>query len=426
MPEPAGYEKARLAAMRQRGSYCSKYPNTTVPDFSSDKVLWQEVLLAIDDVKRTSSPGVPMVKVEQLNSKLIDGHGVFLANAAFQRLVLLRGDKLVEPMTPEQLVQGGFCDPVRVFVKQEPHSLEKAREGRFRLISSVSVIDQIVERVLCRRQNNAEILDWKNLASCPGIGLTDDSDNVNIWNKVQVAAEDFDVAYSDLSGFDWSVQEFELVGDAKCRVELAHAQNTAYERMLMNRVFCLCRTVFCLSDGTLMAQVHPGVQLSGSYNTSSTNSRIRVVAAFFVGADWCIAMGDDAVEKAIEGAKDKYIMLGKRVKEYTVTSAGQSFDFCSHTFCGGSVAKPINWSRSLFRLLHQKEDRMNHLVEFVAGHRHNDNLNQVLGVIVRVGWCTESDVVESINRVATGNWSPVKEEEEAAGDDLRSAHAASC
>lgn len=40
------------------------------------------------------------------------------------------------------------ADDIKVFVKQEPHSWEKISEGRFRLISAVSMVDTMVDRIV--------------------------------------------------------------------------------------------------------------------------------------------------------------------------------------------------------------------------------------------------------------------------------------
>lgn len=394
VPEPPGYEAARLRALAQEAGFCTKYPTTKAPNLDNNEEVWACVLEAMSNVKPQSSPGVPAVALKPSNSQLLAVHHVLVANAAFQRIQLLKKG-LPATYTALSLVQDGYCDPVRFFVKQEPHNAEKVKSRRFRLICSVSLTDQIVERVLSSRQNNAEIAEWETCPSCPGLGLSDDIQTDTVWRKVAVPNGSLDLAASDLTGYDWSVQDFELTGDAKCRVELAGAQGTSYETALHARVKCLALSVFALSDGTLIAQLEPGIQLSGSYNTSSTNSRMRVIAAFFVGASWAIAMGDDAVEEAVRDALEKYLLLGKKVKDYTQVPRSGEFSFCSHDFTGGSVAKPLNWSRSLYRLVHQETSKPEHLAEFCYGLRHDqDTLVRCVSTLIRIGWCTINDVNE--------------------------------
>ena len=39
-------------------------------------------------------------------------------------------------------------DPIKVFVKQEPHKMSKIKQERYRLISGVSLVDTLVDRLL--------------------------------------------------------------------------------------------------------------------------------------------------------------------------------------------------------------------------------------------------------------------------------------
>jgi len=123
-------------------------------------------------------------------------------------------------MTPQQLVKMGWCDPVRLFVKQEPHKLIKVITKRFRLISSVSIVDQLVERVLFGVQNRKEIDSWQLIPSKPGIGLTDEMAR-SVYNNVKMASNRFKMYEADVSGWDWSVQLWELLADAEIRVRLS-------------------------------------------------------------------------------------------------------------------------------------------------------------------------------------------------------------
>lgn len=100
------------------------------------------------------------------------------------------------------------CDPVRTFVKNEPHSITKLEQGRVRLISSVSLADQVIERLLSSPINNNEIYQWEGLPSMPGIGLTTDEDFKRINRLIQAIPEK---TQTDIKGWDWSVQYYELI-----------------------------------------------------------------------------------------------------------------------------------------------------------------------------------------------------------------------
>lgn len=258
-------------------------------------------------------------------------------------------------MSPEELVQQGLCDPIRLFVKREPHKQSKLDEGRYRLIMSVSLVDQLVARVLFQAQNKREIALWRSIPSKPGFGLSTDEqveDFVkSLAHKLAVSPEDLITSWSsllvptDCSGFDWSVAHWMLQDDMVIRNRLTYDINEATHKLRAVWLHCISNSVLSLSDGTLLAQRVPGVQKSGSYNTSSTNSRIRVMAAYHCGADWAIAMGDDALE-SVNSRLGEYKQLG-----FKVEVSGQ-LEFCSHIFRAPDLAIPLNEKKMLYKLIY--------------------------------------------------------------------------
>lgn len=276
-----------------------------------------------------------------------------VAYAVAQRLLKLSTSD-IRGLTPEELVRGGFCDPVRLFVKQEPHPMSKVETGRLRLISSVSLIDQIVERMMFGIQNSLEIDNWKSCPSKPGMGLSLVEQGKVVWDEVRFKHTLCPAAEADISGFDWSVQEWELMADVEMRVRLGNF-GPQLETAARNRFFCLSNSVFQLSDGTMISQGLPGLMKSGSYCTSSSNSRIRVLMAELIGSPWCIAMGDDSVEGFVPEAREKYAALGHNCKDYVACSTEsngelESFNFCSHRFSRRAIWLE-SWAKSLFRFL---------------------------------------------------------------------------
>ncbi|AAY90038.1 RNA-dependent RNA polymerase [Chickpea chlorotic stunt virus] len=260
-----------------------------------------------------------------------------------------------EDMSAEELVQKGLCDPIRVFVKGEPHKQAKLDEGRYRLIMSVSLVDQLVARVLFQEQNKLEITLWRSIPSKPGMGLSTDAQVTEFMSSlsqhVQVPVEDLvydwekHVLPTDCSGFDWSVSDWLLQDEMEVRNRLTENNNDLTKRLRGCWLKCLSNSVLALSDGSLFAQRVPGVQKSGSYNTSSTNSRIRVMCAFHAGASWCIAMGDDALE-SVDTDLSVYKDIGLKVEV-----SGQ-LEFCSHIFEKPDLAIPVNVGKMLYKLIY--------------------------------------------------------------------------
>lgn len=331
-------------------------------------------------------------------------------DAVLDRLELLSKSS-VFGCTAEELVDGGFVDPVRLFVKQEPHGVKKVNEGRYRLISSVSLVDQLVERLLFTLQNKTEIDMWRQIPSKPGIGLTDE-DLFDMQDQIsgKSVRDGGSLAEADISGWDWSVQSWELDSEAYMRVRLAGLpgpfpredgqwthSDEPFANIVYARYYCLGLSVYGLSDGKLFAQRQRGIQLSGSYTTSSSNSRMRVLAAMLVGAKWAVAMGDDCLEQYVPDAPVRYAELGHVVKDYQKAKADE-FSFCSHRFerreWNVSVFEPLNWGKTFYRLLCQKpisavESAML-LKQFSSDMRHSPYLEDMLIVLVRVGWGTRN------------------------------------
>nr|ACF48393.1 P1 protein-P2 fusion protein [Beet western yellows virus] len=278
------------------------------------------------------------------------------------RLTFIRLQKMLEvrfeDLTPEQLVQQGLCDPIRVFVKGEPHKQSKLDEGRYRLIMSVSLVDQLVARVLFQNQNKREITLWRAVPSKPGFGLSTDeqvAEFVQLLSaQVQVSPPQLinnwrqHLVATDCSGFDWSVSDWLLEDDMEVRNRLTTDLNETTSKLRAAWLKCISNSVLCLSDGTLLAQRVPGVQKSGSYNTSSSNSRIRVMAAFHCGAEWAMAMGDDALE-SVSTDLGKYAALGFKVEE------SSKLEFCSHIFEREDLAIPVNKAKMIYKLIHGYE-----------------------------------------------------------------------
>jgi len=299
----AEWKSLKFQAGRHRGTVCpenidvcidrlcAKYPPTK-PRREIRGNVWDEeevaealAEIAKREVNPKASPGVPLSVLGSTNQAIIDRHLDFLVLAALSRLQKLSRYNLVgSGLSPSELVRLGFCDPVRLFVKQEPHPKSKIDQGRFRLISSVSLVDQLVERMLFGPQNNAEIDLWDKIPSKPGMGLSVDEQSDLLWRDVQFKHLHAPACEADISGFDWSVQYWELLADVKMRIYLSGASGPT-KMAMSSRFYCFANSVFQLSDGTLIEQGEPGLMKSGSYCTSSTNSRISLWLTFFLNSE---------------------------------------------------------------------------------------------------------------------------------------------
>ncbi|UQZ09594.1 putative RNA-dependent RNA polymerase [Freshwater macrophyte associated sobeli-like virus 1] len=266
-------------------------------------------------VKPDSSPGVPYAGIynKQTNQEMFDEPGAELAiwTAVFNRLLALTSRKPVPRDKKRGLlefrklsdaeyaaaVNAEHCDVIRMFIKNEPHTLSKARDRRWRLIASVSIVDQIIQRILHGPLNNAEKLLSHKQSHCIGLGHGDD--------KIAVLASKFRAGVSppsttavssDVSNFDFSLYPDHFAVDQEYR-RLVHRcepgdwwtqVSASFEQLLLN-------ARFIAGDGKIVVPRF-GVQKSGSFCTSSSNSHIRAFISYVSGAESCMVIGDDAVE----------------------------------------------------------------------------------------------------------------------------------
>ncbi len=370
-------------------------PAYTVPYEWSDNVIDEVVNHFLsEEVNLDSSPGVPWSALGTTNKKVLDEHRPLVVRMVKSRLRLLStGD--CRALTAEEKVKQGFCDPVRLFVKNEPHGVEKATTKRWRLIMSVSLVDQLVERVLNARLNKSEVAHWREIPSKGGSSMyqTDDVKEILQWIGSSTVAE------ADISGFDWSVKYWELLADVLLRVRLSPGASERWQRALLMRVECLALSVFSLSDGRLIAQLVKGIQKSGSYNTTPTNSHIRVMLALLAGAEKAIAIGDDGLESFVESAPEAYASMGHPLKMYS--KCVDKANFCSMLIKFDGSCDPVTWDKTFFRFLEARRKDPSRLVQlsYVLGFSTQwDRIREWLADHGKdlSGWTVSAEIIGNI------------------------------
>lgn len=300
----------------------------------------------------------------------------------------------------------GLCDAVKLMVKQEPHSSKKLEEGRVRLICCVSVIDNIITDLLCSTQNKAEIEVWKDIPHKPGMGLHDEGlealyENVLSGERPNnTSSPSKKLAEADISGWDWSMQEYEFTAEIESRLDLNSGRGTVWERLIRNHYHCMARKLFVSNDGDLIEQQEPGLMPSGWKNTSRTNSFVRALNHITVQIAtnakdwWCIVMGDDGVERFNPQAQEYYRFLSKECKMYNEVNSSK-FEFCSTTWSGSPMGSPNNVDKMLMNFLNSKpqsySDAMGLLGQFQQEMRHNDEWPSILQLLKDCGWRTMCD-----------------------------------
>lgn len=322
-------------------------PITTMPECFEREITIDDVRSHFINIKRPSSPGVPWHSLGVTKGEILDKHSDLIVEAVLDRLNVLGSVDLFDP-DPIWLVENFFVDPVRLFIKDEPHNRDKREAERYRLISSCSIVDELVTRILFSKQVFFEIDRWEMCFSKAGMGLSTDDQQQRLFDSVKPWLKH--ACSNDMKNWDWSVREWLMKFCIRCHLFNCNA-NAKYTRLCMNWVICLARTVYSTSDGVLLCLNINGIQKSGSFMTAKLNGMMRAAARFLVEADsTIIVMGDDAVEKMFKDMISKYATLGLEVKASN-ESNGETFSFCSHTFKDGE-AFPENVLKSFFRLLY--------------------------------------------------------------------------
>jgi len=307
--------------------------------------------------------------------------------------------------TAVNLVRAGLVDPFKLIAKNEPHTIEKLEDGRVRLVCSVSVVDNIIEMLLDKPQNLAEINMWKLLPLKPGMGLHDEGLEA-LFNYVKQIAAICRLAEADISGWDWTMQWWEMVAEHQGRLELNGGAGTIWDILRFAHVYCMARKVFVLADGEMIEQLTPGVMASGRYNTSRGNSYIRALDHLLVVDlsddpdkvsmeinSTVMVQGDDSVEQfVIDGQQIYRDALGKSCKMYNLVTS-DNFNFCSTQFCGSYEGYPTNVMKCMVNFLQQtpanRADAGMLLFQLEDQLRHSPDKARCMSLVVSSGWMDE-------------------------------------
>lgn len=346
----------------------------------------------MEDSVEDSTPGTPLAPFGNKKGMWLQEKEK-LARLVLERMEVLMTIKRTE--SPVELVKLGARDPIYTFIKNEPHKREKVEAKRFRLISGISLVDNIIERVLFSKQNKQELKLSNYMSFKPGMGLHDEGlKSLFSWfTKLQKL---YKVCSTDVSAWDWSVFRELLMAGTEYRKQLA-ATSGAWATLVDNYYYGLRNKVFQLPSGELFMQTIEGIQASGSYCTSSDNSHCRHILATLVQLEGGIdekdepegaQMGDDALERYFEGMERIYNDFGFRTKGVSLRPDGV-FSFCSTLWEKNWKGQPEGWTKTLFRFLHQDRSDGNFSMwrdQLARDLRNHPNLNELLGRVDEVNY----------------------------------------
>nr|QVG74741.1 hypothetical protein 2 [Virus sp.] len=289
-----------------------------------------------------SSPGYPYLKQATNNRDLFkDADGCWRKDRVDWMWLLVS----------DRLSNKSKADPIRLFIKPEPHSQKKMSSKRYRLISSVSVADQIIDHMVFGDLNAILIANWHKIPSKPGWSFLHGG-----W-KMMPPSDGSWVAI-DKSSWDWTVQLWllELVLEARLRLckTVGALKNKWFEYAYYRFQQLYLECVFITSGGHLLRQLRPGALKSGCVNTIADNSlmqyllHLRVVFSLGWSPGVIMSMGDDTLQQEPE---DLQLYLQELQSYCIVKQHERLVEFAGFRFDGMRV-EPAYRAKHSFNLLH--------------------------------------------------------------------------
>jgi len=366
-----------------------RYPTFHLPyeNFYS-KQFDDELEHCISLLKADASPGIPYILRSRDNAGLIEKYKDEVKTFVKDRITLRLNTAHYRHLTPVQLVEAGLVDPVRLFIKDELHKTSKLKEGRLRLIMSVSVVDKLIEMVLIRRIKETEVNNWHSIPSVPGLGFTDE---MSVYFFDQVHGMERPVS-SDVSGWDWSCQQWLHDDAGEFTIRQCLNATEEWKHLIRMDAYLAGHSLYSTSDGDLLVLDVPGNINSGRFQTSRGNSLCRNIVRMHVSDDFSRpnqsrSMGDDCIEDYVSDAVNKYKQLGIDIKVYDEIE--NEFEFCSRIFTKfGSY--PANPEKLLGNILMTQPKTMEELLTWISAFesemKNHPEIETYVKVLSRVGY----------------------------------------
>lgn len=283
--------------------------------------------------------------------------------------------EVMDPLPAMERVVLGIVGVKRLFVKNEPHTINKLAEGRERVIWNLDFIDQLIERALLHRQYSAEKAVYYEIPSVNGMGNTDEGIEVI---RGRIGCID-DPITSDMSGYDNTTSAWIERVEA---LRLCYSMGIEHYDCPVSKMFDNLNTsVTIIPGGSIYAQKSKGGKKSGSYTTSQSGSAQRIMYSCFAFVDECeggFAHGDDCAESS-RGVSDhefveRYKRVGLRVKDL---QRGDGLEFCGLSRGPNpTFLKPFKALTNFFQEVDKDKDPTERIVTIMHELRHHPDKEQ--------------------------------------------------
>nr|WPR18152.1 MAG: protease polymerase P70 [Chemarfal virus 148] len=379
-------DEERVEAITRTAGF---YAETAVPDEFRGrevKISRQRIRDMFVDMNMDAVSGYPYSLRWSLKGDMVEEDTELLVDLVLQRLHAL------DTFDPDDfdfhsnidLVERNLMDPISIFVKGEEHTLKKIEERRMRLIMNCSIVDEVVERLLFGCQDLKDKINcYDPCGSAGGWDWSTDEAAQRCYQSLRPWLDD--AATNDASGWDWSLNKFLFEDELQVRKCLNKAtEQSAWWRIARNYVNCITRSVYVLSDGTMLVTQYDGIQKSGRYTTTSSNGRMRNLVACMMGCKMSKSSGDDNLSSYHEDAVEKAKRFGIRLTDYRKVDPRQGFEFCSQIFTP-EKAIPLGCAKALRNLLGKKPD-IAKLQIFRREFRHSPDIGKAERALQAYGY----------------------------------------
>lgn len=220
---------------------------------SDDWDSYEAFLRSLNEVDMTSVPGAELKKYGSTNGQVLGWNGVTYDPQRLQ-IVWAHVKARLKDLETEEV-----AGPIQVFIKHEEHKTSKVKEGRFRLISSVSLVDTIVDRMLFPGLYDRVVT--QALKGSPiAIGWSP------FYNGAQYITSRIKKPKAvDMSSWDWTVQQWMVRAAYYILRALCVNAGPRWEAIFEHRWGALFKAVFLLPSGTTLRQKFYGIMKSGSF-----------------------------------------------------------------------------------------------------------------------------------------------------------------
>lgn len=243
-----------------------------------------------------------------------------------------------------------YADPIKLFIKQEPHKKTKIKDMRLRLISAVSVVDTMIDRMLF--QDIFQSFVENPLRTPVAIG----------WNPLnlgasflrnKIGAPTFD---TDKKHWDWTFPHWLLFDSYIILTSLTNFPFWWHRVARLRFKMLFEQAIFSFPDGTLVRQQGHGIMKSGCYLTLLLNSLgqwlLHTLCENALGVKVpMVCFGDDVTQKST--SKDKDFVSYYESLGFTVESCKhEDMEFCGFHIYTRNRFLPAYKGKHIFALSH--------------------------------------------------------------------------